>query len=66
MTFAMKHALSGVWADKYPSDPDYTWSDPQFLTAVRNADEGYFMLAVIHDMALLQRLLKRSPTTPPL
>lgn len=54
-------ALRGSWAEKFPADPDYAWSDQQFLTAVKNSDEGYFMLAVIKDMALLQRLLKRSP-----
>ena len=53
-------ALNGVWGERFPSDPDYVYSDQQFLTAVRNSDEGYFMLSVLKDMALLQRLLKRS------
>ena len=53
-------AISGDWGDRYPRDPDYIWSERKFLSANQHGDTGYFMEAVLLDMAKVQRLLKRS------
>lgn len=53
-------ATTGKWGDRLTRDPDYVWSEEKFLKAEDTDSTGYFMEAVLHGMAKVQRLLKRS------